>query len=160
MDFETFVRLLQLTISPMVLISAVGLLLLSTTNRMARVIDRSRALQEKVTQPEGIFSAAYQQELQVLLGRCEILRWSIGMLVFSIITAVFMILLLVVNSVFWALVWHTPIVVFLIISVLAILLAEVLFLYDISLSLKALKIAKNGGNRSPNGRQPTRALGD
>jgi hypothetical protein len=77
MDFEIFVQLLQLAISPMVLISAVGLLLLSKTNRMARVIDRARALQDKVEQPAGSGCSAYQQELQIILGRCEILRWSI-----------------------------------------------------------------------------------
>ena len=111
MDFESSTRLLQLAISPMVLISAVGLLLLSATNRIGRVIDRSRALQEKISQAEGSARTAERAELQVLLFRCEILRWSVGLLVFSILSAVLMVLILVLSSIFTELAIHTLIVV-------------------------------------------------
>lgn len=140
MDFESCTRLLQLAISPMVLISAVGLLLLSTTNRLARVIDRSRAVHGKINEAGGGELPADRLELQVLLRRCEILRWSIGLLVFSILTAVMMILLLMLTSVFTGLGMHVPVIVLLVVSVFSILAAEVLFLFDIFLTLKALKI--------------------
>lgn len=140
MDFDSCTRLLQLAISPMVLISAVGLLLLSTTNRIARVIDRSRAVQEKIFQTGKSASPADRRELRVLLRRCEILRWSIGLLVFSIIAAVIMILLLMLSSVFTQLGLHALIIGMLMLSVFSILLAELFFLFDITLTLKALKI--------------------
>jgi hypothetical protein len=140
MDFEASTRLLQLAISPMVLISAVGLLLLSATNRIGRLIDRSRTLQEKIGKAEGSARPAERAELKVLLFRCEILRWSVGLLVFSILSAVLMVLILVLSSIFTDLALHTLVVVVLMLSLFAVLFAKILFLYDITLTLKALRI--------------------
>jgi hypothetical protein len=41
---DSFVKFFQFRISPIVLISGVGLLLLSLTNRLARTIDKSRMI--------------------------------------------------------------------------------------------------------------------
>jgi len=170
MDFEASTRLLQLAISPMVLISAVGLLLLSATNRIGRLIDRSRALQEKISQAEGSARTAERAELKVLLFRCEILRWSVGLLVFSIVSAVFMVLVLVLSSIFAEFALHTLIIVVLMLSLFAILFAKILFLYDITLTLKALRIEVGGvaaecdqspaGAPSPNDPAPRRPISE
>jgi small-conductance mechanosensitive channel len=147
MDFDAATRLLQLAVSPMVLISAVGLLLLSTTNRIARVIDRSRSVQEKILRTGKSATPADCRELQVLLRRCEILRWSIGLLVFSIIAAVIMILLLMFSRVFTQFGLHALVIGMLMLSVFSILLAEIFFLVDITLTLKALKIEVEATNQ-------------
>ena len=44
MSLEELAEVMRLAISPAILISAVGLLLLSMTNRFGRVIDRARLL--------------------------------------------------------------------------------------------------------------------
>ena len=44
MSLEQIIPILQLAIGPVIVISGVGLVLLSMTNRFGRVIDRSRSL--------------------------------------------------------------------------------------------------------------------
>ena len=47
MDFlrqEQLLQIIQLAITPVILITGLGSLLLTMTNRMARIVDRSRAL--------------------------------------------------------------------------------------------------------------------
>jgi hypothetical protein len=48
MSLTDLITTLQLSIGPVILISGVGLILLSMTNRLARVIDRSRLLSQDI----------------------------------------------------------------------------------------------------------------
>ena len=138
MDVTSFTGLLQTTISPMVLISGVGLLLLSATNRLGRAIDRTRSVSGVVQGAEHP-APRDQRQLRVLFRRCLILQWSIGMLVFSILCSVVMILLLILST-FAAADLSVSIVGILTINVLSIVGSVTLFLADVSLGLKALRI--------------------
>ena len=139
MDFEQFIRLLQLTISPMVLISGVGLLLLSVTNRLARPIDRARQIHQEIKRAGIRAQPRDEVQLKVLLRRCELLRAAIGLLVFSILSSVAMILIIIISA-FATVNWQIAILGLLTLSVLAIFGALILFLYDVTLALRALKI--------------------
>lgn len=144
MDFETFTRLLQLTISPVVLISGVGLLLLTVTQRLGRPIDRCRELARRIRSSKGPPGAEEAHQLRVLLRRCEILRWSIGLLAFSILSSIVMVLLMILEA-FAEIDSTAAILASLTVSVLSILLSVCLFLLDITLALKALKIEADFG---------------
>ncbi len=52
MHLTDLVPILQMAIVPVILISGVGLLLLSMTNRLGRLIDRSRALTDAARRAE------------------------------------------------------------------------------------------------------------
>lgn len=138
MDVTSFTVLLQTTISPMVLISGVGLLLLSATNRLGRAIDRTRMVNGLVRGVE-VPSKSDQRQLEVLFRRCLILQWSIGMLVFSILCSVIMILLLIVST-FSGSNLSVGIVAILTLNVLSIVGSVILFLVDVSLGLRAIRI--------------------
>ncbi len=138
MNLEALSRLLQMTIQPMVLISGVGLLLLSATNRLGRAIDRTRTLNRQVQQSTTPASEDLIQA-SVLFRRCRILQWSIGLLVFSILASVVMILLLITTA-FTRFDLRVTIVAMLTVNVLSIVASVILFLLDISLALKALQI--------------------
>ncbi|HUO84459.1 MAG TPA: DUF2721 domain-containing protein [Thermoanaerobaculia bacterium] len=139
MNLESFTRLLQMTISPMVLISGVGLLLLSATNRLGRSIDRSRILHRELRQAGDRAEVQDRTQLDVLWRRCHILQWSIGLLAFSILCSVLMILLLIATA-FSRIDLHVPILAILTVDVLSIVAAVVFFLLDIALALQALRI--------------------
>lgn len=53
MSLTQLIPTLQLAIGPVILISGVGLLLLSMTNRFGRIIDRARALNRDLRGARG-----------------------------------------------------------------------------------------------------------
>jgi hypothetical protein len=67
-------RVIQMALAPAFLLSAVGALLNVFANRLARIVDRTRAL-EGTTGPGGHAS----RELAVLKRRGELVRWAITM---------------------------------------------------------------------------------
>ncbi|MDX1583655.1 MAG: DUF2721 domain-containing protein [Thermoanaerobaculia bacterium] len=138
MDPTSFSTLLQISISPMVLISGVGLLLLSATNRLGRAIDRTRIVNRIVRESGESPSPSDQRQLRVLFRRCLILQWVIGLLVFSILCSGIMILLLVVST--FASIDLSIGVSILTLNVISIVASVVLFLADITFSLEAIRI--------------------
>lgn len=129
MGIESFTKLVQLSISPLALISGAALLLLSITNRLGRSIDRARSL---ISENETI-------QIQVLVRRSEFLRNSVFFTVFSIFLSTLMVLGLFLRLFLeWPL--EGTILVFFFLSIVCLCLALVFLLLDVSLSLKALKV--------------------
>jgi hypothetical protein len=72
-------HLLQTSISPYRLISGVGLLLLSMTNRLSRVIDRSRSLSAQLRAgATDAHAAGERSQLRVLAKRARLLWIAIA----------------------------------------------------------------------------------
>jgi hypothetical protein len=126
---------LQTAIGPVILISGVGLLLLSMTNRLGRAIDRARGL-------ASVDSSKREQvknQLEILYYRAKILRWAIllaavsalcsGMLVISLFISVLTQIDLgwLIGGIF-------------IISMLALIGSLVIFIQDVNKSLEALRL--------------------
>ncbi len=88
------VPVLQLAIGPVIVISGVGLVVLSMTNRYGRVIDRVRALCE--TQRLKVRDVGGQ--LAVLLRRARLLRTAIFLAVICLVLATVVIILLFVAA--------------------------------------------------------------
>jgi hypothetical protein len=136
---EWFAKLLQLSVIPVVLISGVGLLLLSFTNRIARTIDRSRALAKEMRSISDEEQIQANEQLKILIRRSEYLRAAISFAALSILFASLMI-----TGLFFLLFLQWPTEHFVLlcffISVLSIIGSMGLFLMDIFLTLKALKL--------------------
>ena len=154
MNIEAFTRLLQLSISPIVVISAVALLLLSVTNRLGRAIDRARALGKEIDEGHFTVECDFTEQLRVLLRRSELLRKSISLLIGSIFFSCLMILFL-----FLAVFMKAPIEAAVLasfgLSMLCVLGSVVYFLADISLALRALKIEVSRHLSPPNADGPS-----
>ena len=68
---------LQVAIGPVVLISGIGLLILSMTNRFGRVIDRGRILARELAGVPAQDQVHIEAQLQILTRRAEYLRRAI-----------------------------------------------------------------------------------
>jgi Protein of unknown function (DUF2721) len=138
-NIESLSKLMQLSISPTVLISAVGLLLLSVTNRLGRAIDRSRSIVKELDLEEIVAREDSTAQLNILIRRASLLRLSVCLLVMSIFFSCLMILFLFLKG-FWEM--QIDMVVIGIFSMnMAVLLGAMGYLLaDIFLSLRALKI--------------------
>jgi len=71
------VPMLQVAIGPVVLISGVGLLILSLTNRLGRVIDRGRSLVRELPEIPKQNQAGTHQQLRILSRRAILLQRAI-----------------------------------------------------------------------------------
>jgi hypothetical protein len=137
---DSFVRFLQSSISPIVLISGVGLLLLSLSNRLGRTTDRSRYI---VKELQGIRDKKRKKrkivQLNILFRRSKILRNSIVSITFSILTSSLIIPVLLIMNLFGVDLSTIGIFLFLL-SILGMITSAILLFIDVTLSLKALQI--------------------
>ncbi len=135
---EIFVTFLQSCISPIVLISGVGLILLSLTNRLGRTIDKSRMIVEKISDGQRLDYEKKRVELKILFNRSKILRNSIVSISFSILTSSMIIPILLAMSLFQVDLRSIGTILFLM-STLGIIMSAIFLLIDVRLSLKALE---------------------
>jgi hypothetical protein len=73
-------HIIQLAIAPVFLLTGVGTNMLVLTNRLARIIDRSRTLEDRLASPEPSSPAqdlAAAQELEVLFRRARFINRAI-----------------------------------------------------------------------------------
>lgn len=138
MEFSEVVPVLQISVGPVILISGVGLILLSLTNRYGRVIDRSRFLGDGLRK-SGAGDGHVWQQIQILGRRAKLLRTSITYGVTSVLCAAVLVIGIFVGSLL-----HfapTAFVVALFSACMASLIVSlVCFLRDINLSLAALDL--------------------
>jgi hypothetical protein len=130
---------LQLSIGPVILISGVGLIILSLTNRLGRTIDRTRQLSLEYRSSSGADLVRISSELQILTKRARVLRSSNFLAVLSVLLVSFIIISLFGSALYNFNISYLLITLF-ILSIISLILALFLFIYDIELSLKALWI--------------------
>lgn len=134
---------LQLAIGPVILISGVGLLLLTLTNRLGRVVDRARHLaREQAATPAGTVSSKLHLQINILDRRAGILRASCMLLAITILSAAVLVLLLFVASLLGLNAGIAIIVIFCI-GQLSLIGSVVAFIRDMNLSLNALRLEIN-----------------
>ncbi|MBN1929054.1 MAG: DUF2721 domain-containing protein [Chlorobiaceae bacterium] len=137
------VPVLQTAIGPMILISGLGLLLLTMTNRLSRLIDRSRELLDESDKLFGVDRARIDREIDVLWRRARYVRSAILLAVASCLGAATLIILLFLTSLMH---FEVPLLVstVFIVSMICLIASLVLFLFDINLTLSALRIEFEG----------------
>jgi hypothetical protein len=139
MQFPDLLPILQVAIGPVILISGVGLLLLTMTNRFGRIIDRTRQISRELRSAESQEADRTLAQLEILLTRARIVRGAIASAAVSVLLAAVLIIVIFASALF-RLPFAAP-VVGLFASCLAFLIGSlVLFLRDINLSLKALRL--------------------
>ena len=134
-----FIKFLQACITPVAMISGVGLLLLTITNRLGRSIDRTRVLVAELDHDNVQRKESKQHEIKVLYKRSKLLRNSIAYIMVGMISSCMIIPLLFVMS-------FTPYdlriigYILFMISITSMLISFVYFFRDILLALHAIKL--------------------
>jgi hypothetical protein len=136
---SNFTKFLQACITPVAMISGVGLLLLTITNRMGRVVDRIRHLVTELDHPDVKRDKIKVNEIQILSHRGDILRNSIAWMLIGMISSCLIIPLLFIMSLSEAkliLIGHLLFVI----SMISMFISLVYFFKDVLLSLNAIKM--------------------
>ncbi len=136
-NLEGLTHVLQASISPVALISGVGLLILSQTNRFSIVTDRLRRLA-----PSHVDQSARDpnvaRQVSILLQRARVLRLSITGALLCELLASLMVLLIFASAAFDI---SAPKVVLLLfgLSLASLIISILLFIRDMHLSLRAVE---------------------
>ncbi len=130
-----FNDILSAAVTPTVLISAVGLILLCSINRYNQAIRRTRQLIGERRGSPGKRKENLALQINVLVKRCKILRLSVAFLVISTVLSSFIVLESVI-----AVLTDLVRILLLFGSCLSIVCSNLFLLIDITLSLKALTI--------------------
>jgi hypothetical protein len=133
------VPVLQVAIGPVILISGVGLLLLTMTNRLGRAIDRARQLARELQQTTTTHRAPVLAQIGIIYRRARLLRLTIALAGLSVLLAAVLIVALFLTAL---LKWDSGLFVslFFIACMSALVGSLLTFIYDIHLSLVALKL--------------------
>ena len=139
MNINDLIVVLQTSMAPCVLISGVGLLVLSMTNRLGRPLDRIRALTVDLKHAEGEHRRVLLEEVDILYRRAKLLQAAVTFSVLSIFFVATMILSLFVTATFEAGLEGLIEVLFSA-SLISLVVSLVLFVWDIQLGLNSIKI--------------------
>jgi hypothetical protein len=137
MSLADLIPTLQLAIGPVILISGVGLLLLSMTNRFGRVIDRARSLTRELQGAAEADRDRLLGQLEILVARAKLVRAAITLAAFSVLLAALLIISLFLGALL-QLGIAAVIVVLFILCMLSLIFSLLFFISDLNLSLKAL----------------------
>jgi hypothetical protein len=138
-EFRELVAILQASIGPVILISGVGLLLLSMTNRLARTVDRSRELADVLRQAPEAHRQRYTEQIRVLYQRARLVRSAISFATLSVLFAAILII-----SIFLSTFFHLEVVLLVVVlficCMVSLIVSLAFFMRDINLALAALKV--------------------
>ena len=91
MLLSDFILILEVAITPALLVSGIGLLLLSMTNRFGRVIDRARILMAAIDGGGAAGTRRVTAQIHILARRARALRTAITLAVASLLATVLLV---------------------------------------------------------------------
>ncbi|HEV2437299.1 MAG TPA: DUF2721 domain-containing protein [Verrucomicrobiae bacterium] len=143
-SLEQLIPELRDAIGPVILISGVGLLLLTMTNRLGRAIDRARLLKRELPERTGHERAQIQAQVAIIYRRARMIRLSILLAAISVLLASALIITLFVTAL---LRWQQGALAGIIFvgSMVSLFGSMIAFIWDINLSLHALKLELESG---------------
>ena len=137
---KDLIPVLQTAIGPVILISGVGLLLLSMTNRFGRIIDRSRILAKELAEGSDDERQMARGQVEILWRRARLIRRAIALAATSVLFAALLMIVLFLAALEQLEVAAVVVVLFSV-CLLTLIGSLVSFIQEINQSLGALRIA-------------------
>jgi hypothetical protein len=132
-------HVIQLAVAPVFLLTGVGGLLVVLTNRLARIIDRARALEDQLARLPGADHSTVHGELRLLSTRARLINRAVSLCTFCALLICAVIVALFVGA-FLSTDLSVLIGVIFTGSMLALFLGLVIFLQEIFLATRNLRI--------------------
>ena len=134
-----FLPVIQLAITPVILLSGVGALMLTLTNRLGRVVDRTRALAGQMRQGTAEERGHFEGQLTILWRRAKLVRLAVTFAGLSMFFSCFLVLAIFIDA-SASRQFGVELVVIFVASIVSLIAALTAFLKDIWLSLQALSL--------------------
>ena len=133
------ITFLQACITPVALISGVGLLILTLTNRLGRIIDKVRSIRSELDDSSVKRIDEKKIQISILYQRAKLIRNAIALITCSIISSGLIILVLAI-TLLGKIDIHVLGYFFFCLSIIFFIISAGYFFYDVLLSLKAIKL--------------------
>jgi hypothetical protein len=132
-------HLIQVALTPIFLMTAVGVTLNVLTNRLARIVDRARNLENSLNRPEVVAPAGAHRQLEVLARRSVYINAAITLIIASGLLISLVVVMLFVNA---FLRWNlaAAIAIVFILSMSSLALSLLAFLIEVRIATRALRI--------------------
>ncbi|KXU35343.1 hypothetical protein AXK11_06730 [Cephaloticoccus primus] len=134
---STLLSIIQLAITPVILISGIGAFMITLTNRMARIVDRTRTLAAQVWQVQGEDRQHLVGQLAILWTRSKLIRRAVTCAGLTMLVACCLVIVIFISALLEKDLAVLMLMLFMA-SVLMLISALFLFLRDIYLSLRVL----------------------
>jgi hypothetical protein len=129
----------QLAVAPVFLLSGIGAILAVMTNRLGRVIDRARVLEERLEGASAEYLATLRAVLAVLSGRAKLIGRAITLCTMTALLVCIVIAVLFLSA-FLQFDASIPVALLFIAAMLCFFLGLLWFLREIYLATKSLRI--------------------
>ena len=136
---SSFLPVIQLAVTPVILLSGVGALMITLTNRMGRIVDRTRKLAEQVRGASTDERIHFDDQLRIMWRRAKLVRLAVTFAGLSMLLSCVLVMVIFVDASLHREFGLEMVVIFAM-SVLCLIAALVAFLRDIWMSLWALRI--------------------
>jgi hypothetical protein len=152
-SLSSLLPIIQLAITPVILISGMGALMITLTNRMARIVDRTRELAENIPAADADERQHLEDQLAIMWRRARMIRRAVTANGLSMLVSCLLIVALFGAAMFdWPM---RAVVLVLFASSVALLTASLVdFLRDIFISLEALRLQVARARQKPATRAP------
>ena len=144
---DQLIRILSAAIAPVIVISGVGLVLLSMTNRYSHVIDRARELIKDLDAQNEQHRKLLVDQVQIIYRRARVLRLAIILSSASILFVALTVLALFAGQLIGATVDYVSVPCFGL-CLLALVGSLFFFIRDVTISLRALELEITGPETS------------
>jgi len=133
------VPVLQGAVGPVILVSGVGLLLLTMTNRLGRIVDRARFLYRELAVAGEPDQPRILAQMRILARRARLVRRAIALATLSVLGAATLVIVLFTAALLRLQAAWLGVVLFMA-SMASLIVSLVLFLEDVNQSLVALEL--------------------
>lgn len=147
-SLSSLLPIIQLAITPVILISGMGALMITLTNRMARIVDRTRVVAELIPHADADERRHLDSQLDIMWSRALLIRRAVTSNGLSMLLSCLQVVALFATAIFG---WDMKIVVLglFALSILLLTASLVDFLRDIFVSLHALHIQVERARQRP-----------
>ena len=135
----SFLPVIQLAVTPVILLSGVGALMITLTNRMGRIVDRTRILAGQVHGASGETKVNFDEQLGILWRRAKLIRLAVTFAGLSMLLSCVLVMVIFIDASLGR-DFGLEIVLTFGLSIACLIASLVAFLRDIWISLLALRI--------------------
>jgi hypothetical protein len=138
-DVARIAHSIQLSVAPVFLLSGIGVLLGVLTNRLARVVDRARPLEDQHGSADPAAAAELRNRLRSLAQRARLMNTAITLSTISALLVAIVVALLF-SSAFIQFTLAVPVAALFIAAMVALVGALVTFLIEVRIATRTLRI--------------------
>lgn len=132
-------HVIQLSVAPVFLLSGIGAILAVMTNRLARVIDRARALEARLVDTSVELQASLREKLDVLGRRARLISRAIALCTLTAVLVCGVVITLFLSA-FLAFDAAVPVALLFVSAMLAFVLGLLWFLREVFVAAASLRI--------------------